>query len=151
LEPTPRNPYAAPSSNVGDGEPPPPMPQGPVTSKRGAALYWRVVFLVAFGILSARLGWGNWGQWGYMLIAVLCLASAVLLWLLSPLARYPLYAVTFYMIGGTLVGGITNYLHDPALSHKPLEAQVISWLIPGVPAALLVSCCVFARRLTPKR
>jgi hypothetical protein len=142
LEPTPRNPYEAPSSTLGDSE-----PEAVVTPKREVALYWRVTFLVAFAVLSARLGWGDWAQWGYLLIAVLCLGSAILLWILSPLSRYPLYAVTFYLIGGALFGGISNYIHSPALLHGPLETQIISWLIPGVPAALLVSCCVYAKQI----
>jgi hypothetical protein len=118
-----------------------------VAPKRDAALYWRIAFLIAFAVLSVRLGWGNWAQWGYLLIAILCLASAILLWILSPLSRYPLYAVTLYLIGGALFGGISNYIHNPALLHDSLEKQIISWLIPGVPGALLVSCCIYARRI----
>jgi hypothetical protein len=142
LEPTPRNPYEAPSSTLRDSEPK--MVGRP---KRDAALFWRIAFLIAFALLSTRLGWGNWMQWGYLLIAILCLASAILLWLLSPLSRYALYAVTFYLVAGALFGGLSNYIRNPALLHSPLKTQIVSWLIPGVPAALLVSCCIYARRI----
>jgi hypothetical protein len=141
--PTPRNPYEPPSSTVGGSE-----PEAVVTPKRDAALYWRVAFLAAFAVLSVRLGWGDWTNWGYLLIAVFCAASAILLWILSPLSRYPLYAVTFYLIGGALFRGISNYVHNPALLNDPLERQIIFWLIPGLTAALLVSCCMYARRIT---
>jgi hypothetical protein len=142
MDPAPRNPYTAPTAPVEDGE----INAGPPT-QRTAALYFRVTFLIAFAMLSATLSWGKYTQWGYLLIAGLCLASAVLLWVSSPLSRYPLYAVTCYLVGGAVFGGIWNYVHNPALLHAPLKAQIISWLIPVVPGFLLINCCLFARRL----
>jgi hypothetical protein len=80
-------------------------------------------------------------------MAALCAASAVLLWRSSPLTKYPLYAVTLLLAGGALVGGIYNYLHNPALLQSPVKFQFISWLIPGIPSVLLINCCLYARRI----
>jgi cytochrome bd-type quinol oxidase subunit 1 len=114
---------------------------------RDAALLWRVAFLAGFAVLNAWLAWGNWIQWGCILMAVLSLLSALLLWILSPMSRYPLYGLTYYLVVSALIGGIHDYVRNPALLHDPPRIQIIEWLIPGVPSALLVSCCLYAKRL----
>lgn len=118
-----------------------------VVTKRAAALLWRETFLFAFaGLCLCFVTW-DWKTSGYGLLAALCLLSAVLLWRSSPLARYPLYAATLYLAGGALLGGIYNYLHDPALLQKPIQLQIISWLIPGIPSVLLIYCWLYARQI----
>ena len=118
-----------------------------VVTKRAAALFWRELFLVGFAGLNFCLFWGDWKEWGYATTAVLCAASAVLLWRSSPLAKYPLYAVTLLLAGSALVGGIYNYVHEPALRQSTIKFQIISWLIPGIPSVLLINCCLYARRI----
>jgi hypothetical protein len=122
-----------------------------ILTKKAAALLWREIFLVAFAGLNFYLAWGNWKDWGYSIVAVLCAASAVLLWRSSPLSKYPLYAVTLFLGGIALVGGIYNYVHDPALLQSSIKLQIISWLIPGLPSVLLINCCLFARRVARRR
>jgi hypothetical protein len=119
-----------------------------VVTKTAAALLWRELFLVGFAGLNSYLAWGDWKDWGYSVMAVLCAVSAVLLWRSSPLARYPLYAVTLLLAGSALMGGIYNYLHEPALRQSPIKFQIISWLIPGIPSLLLINCCPYARKLS---
>jgi hypothetical protein len=51
------------------------------------------------------------------------------------------------MMGTAIPWGIYNYAQHPELLREPLERQIISWLIPLVPFALLVECCMYARRL----
>jgi hypothetical protein len=119
-----------------------------VVTKRAAALLWREIFLVAFAGLNFYLAWGDWKDWGYSIMAVLCVASAVLLWRSSRLSTYPLYAVTLFLVGSALVGGIYNYVQNPALLRNPIKFQIISWLIPGIPSVLLINCCLYARRVT---
>jgi hypothetical protein len=80
-------------------------------------------------------------------MTVLCVSSAVLMWRSSPLSKYPLYAVTLLLAGSALVGGIYNYVHNPALLRNPIKFQIVSWLIPGIPSLLLVNCCLYARRI----
>jgi hypothetical protein len=118
-----------------------------VVTKKAAALLWRELFLFAFAGVCVLFAWGNWKSWGYVLIAVLCVMSAVLLWRSSPLSKYPLYAVTLYLAGGALYGGIYNYFPNPALLSTPIKLQIIEWLIPGVPSVLLINCCLYARRM----
>jgi hypothetical protein len=77
-------------------------------------------------------------------MTVLCVSSAVLMWRSSPLSKYPLYAVTLLLAGSALVGGIYNYVHNPALLRNPIKFQIVSWLIPGIPSLLLVNCCLYA-------
>lgn len=113
-----------------------------ILTKEAAALLWREIFLLAFAGLNFYLAWNDWKDYGYIAMAVLCLASAVLLWRSSPLSKYPLYAVTLLLAGSALVGGIYNYVHNPAMRQSTLEFQIISWLIPGIPSALLISCCL---------
>jgi hypothetical protein len=112
--------------------------------------FWRVAFLLVFSAINIYLffhyGLNNWKiWWGSLLIAVLSGSSAVLMWRGSPLVKYPLYAATLYLGLGALVGGIYNYIHNPALLQGPIKAQIISWLIPGIPTALLISCCLYVR------
>jgi hypothetical protein len=118
-----------------------------VISKQYAALLWREIFLVAFAGLNFYLAWSDWKDWGYSLMAVLCMASAVLLWRSSPLSKYPLYAITLFLAGSALVGGIYNYVQNLALLRSPIKFQIIGWLIPGIPSVLLISCCLYARRV----
>ena len=118
-----------------------------ILTKKAAALLWREIFLLAFAAWCLCFVSGDWKSSGYGLLGSLCIASAVLLWRSSPLARYPLYGATLYLAGGALLGGIYNYLHDPALLQKPIELQIISWLIPGIPSVLLIYCCLYARQI----
>jgi hypothetical protein len=118
-----------------------------ILTKRALALLWRELFLVGFAGLNFYLAWGDWKDWGYNMMAVLCAASAVLLWRSSPLAKYPLYAVTLLLAGSALVGGIYNYAHEPALRQSTIKFQIISWLTPAIPSALLINCCLYARRV----
>jgi hypothetical protein len=114
---------------------------------RGVVLLWREVFLLGFGVFNLYFAWVDWKSWGYIVLAVLCTASAVLLWRSSPLSKYPLYAVTALLAGSALVGGVYNYVHNPAVRQGTLEFHIISWLIPGVPSVLLINCCLYARRV----
>lgn len=116
-------------------------------SKSALALLWREMFLVLFAGLNFYLAWNDRKSWGYVVLAVLCTASAVLLWRSSPLSKYPLYAVTVLLAGSALVGGVYNYVHNPAMRQGSLEFHIISWLIPGVPSVLLINCCLYARRV----
>jgi hypothetical protein len=113
---------------------------------RDVALLWRVAFLVAFAALNVWLAWGNWMRWDYILMAALSIVSALLLWTLSPLSRYPLYGVTYFLVISTLIGGIHDYVRNPTRLHEPPRMQIIEWLISGVLSALLISCCLYARR-----
>ena len=54
----------------------------------------RVVFLL---ILTGAFGYLGLKSW-YFILAVSSLASAILLWRLSPVAKYPLYVTTFLVI-----------------------------------------------------
>jgi hypothetical protein len=119
-----------------------------ILTRRALALLWRELFLVLFAGLNFYLAWNDWKDYGYIVMAVLCLASAVLLWRASPLSKYPLYAVTLLLAGSALVVGIYNYVHNPALLQSTLEFQIIRWLIPGIPSVLLINCCLYARRTT---
>ena len=118
-----------------------------ILTKEFLALLWRELFLLGFAALCLCFVSGDWKSSGYGLLGSLCIASAVLLWRSSPLARYPLYAATLYLAGGALLGGIYSYLHDPALLQKPIQLQIISWLIPGIPSVLLIYCCLYARQI----
>jgi hypothetical protein len=118
-----------------------------VVTRSAAVLLWREVFLLGFGVFNLYFAWVDWKSWGYIVLAVLCTASAVLLWRSSPLSKYPLYAVTALLAGSALVGGVYNYVHDPAVRQGTLEFHIISWLIPGVPSVLLINCCLYARRV----
>jgi hypothetical protein len=118
-----------------------------ILTKKAAALLWREVFLVSFAAFNLYFAWTDWKSWGYIVMAVLCAASAVLLWRSSPLAKYPLYVGTLFLAGNALVFGIYNYIHQPALRQSPIQFQIISWLIPAIPSVLLISCCLYARRI----
>lgn len=118
-----------------------------ILTKKAAALLWREVFLVSFSAFNLYFAWTDWKSWGYIVMAVLCAASAVLLWRSPRLAKYPLYVATLLLAGNALVFGIYNYVHNPAMRQNTLEFQIISWLIPGIPSALLVNCCLSVRRL----
>jgi protein-S-isoprenylcysteine O-methyltransferase Ste14 len=118
-----------------------------ILTKERWALIWREIFLVSFAAGNLYLAWTDWKSWGYIVITVLCGASAVLLWRSSPRAKYPLFAVTLFLGGNALIFGIYNYIRQPELLHSSLESQIIGWLIPGVPTALLVSCCLYARQV----
>jgi hypothetical protein len=118
-----------------------------ILTKKAAARLWRELFLVSFAAFNLYFAWTDWKGWGYIVLAVLCAASAVLLWRSSPLARYPLYAATFFLAGNALVFGIYNYIHQPAFRQSPIQFQIVSWLIPGIPSVLLLSCCLYARRV----
>lgn len=120
-----------------------------VLTKARWALIWREIFLLGFAAGNLYLAWTDWKSWGYIVMGVLCAASAALLWRSSPRAKYPLYAATLFLAGNALIFGIFNYIHQPDLLHGPIEFQIISWLIPGIPSALLVSCCLYARRIGP--
>ena len=113
-----------------------------VATRRSAALLWRVAFLVAFAVLNV---WGNLTQWVAILMAALSLLSALLLLRRSRFSRFPLYALTMYFVCATLIDGIYIYVHDPALRLQSISAQIFSWLIPGIIAALLVNCCLYSR------
>jgi|HubBroStandDraft_1064217.scaffolds.fasta_scaffold54424_1 ATP-dependent Clp protease adapter protein ClpS len=113
-----------------------------VTTRPSAALLWRVAFLVAFAVLNV---WGHWAQWVAILMAALSLSSAFLLFRRSRFSRFPLYALTMYFVGATVIDGINLYFHNPAFRQQPISAQIFSWLIPGVIAALLVNCCIYSR------
>ena len=118
-----------------------------ILTKGALALLWRELFLVAFAVLCVCFAWGEWKNWTYVLLATLCVASAVLLWRSSPLSKYPLYAATLYLAGGAIAGGIYNYVRDPAQLQNSIKFQIISWLIPGIPSVLLINCCLYARRI----
>jgi hypothetical protein len=114
--------------------------------------FWRVAFLWAFSVINIYLcfyyGLNNWKiWWGNLFMALLSGSSAVLLWRGSPLAKYPLYATTLYLGLGALGGGIYNYMQNPALLHDPIKKQIFGWLIPGIPTALLINCCLYVRRM----
>jgi hypothetical protein len=116
------------------------------------ALFWRVVYLWVFSALNIYLcfyyGLSNWKTWwGSLLMAILGTSSAILLWRGSSRAKFPLYAVTLCLGLGALGGGIYNYMENPALLQDPIQKQIISWLIPGIPTALLINCCLYARRM----
>ena len=116
------------------------------------AVFWRVAYLWVFSALNIYLcfyyGLSNWKTWwGSLLMAVLGASSAILLWGGSSRAKFPLYVVTLYLGLGALGGGIYNYMRNPALLQDPIQKQIISWLIPGIPTALLINCCLYARRM----
>jgi hypothetical protein len=112
------------------------------------AILWRVLFLVAFATLNA---WGNWTQWIAILTAALSLLSAMLLFRRSRFTRLPLYAITIYFVCASVVDGIYLYVNNPTLRQQPITAQLISWLLPGIIAILLVNCCLYARFLASGR
>lgn len=118
-----------------------------ILTKKMSALLWREIFLVGFAAFNLYFAWVDWKSWGYIVMVLLCAASAVLLWRSSTLAKYPLYAATVFLAGNALVFGIYNYIHQPALLQSPIKFQIVGWLIPGIPSALLISCCLYARRI----
>jgi hypothetical protein len=122
-----------------------------ILTREASALVWREIFLVSFAAFNLYFAWTDWKSWGYIVMAVLCLVSVVLLWRSSALSKYPLYAATLFLAGTALVGGIYNYIHQPALLQSPIMFQIISWLIPGIPSVLLLNCCFYARRMTRGR
>lgn len=122
-----------------------------VLTKETSALLWREIFLVGFAAFNLYFAWTDWKSWGYIVMVLLCASSAALLWRPSPLAKYPLYAATLFLAGIALVGGIYNYIHQPALLQSPIMFQIISWLIPGIPSVLLINCCIYARRIARTR
>jgi len=116
------------------------------------AVFWRVAFLSVFSALNIYLcfyyGFSNWKTCcGNLLIAILGASSAMLLWRGSSGARFPLYAITIYLGLGALGGGIYGYMQNPALLQDSIHKQIIGWLIPGIPTALLINCCLYARRM----
>ena len=133
--------YAPPKSPLGD-----PVPPGPQT-RRNPAFIWRVTFLCLFAALNFYFALPGRGNISYLVLGCLCLVSAGLLLRLSPWSRYPLVVATLIM-GAALIDGIHNYAANSALSKRPPQQQVISWLIPLVPTVLLVACCTYARRLS---
>jgi hypothetical protein len=122
-----------------------------ILTREAFALVWREIFLVSFAAFNLYFAWIDWKSWGYIVMAVLCLVSVALLWRSSALSKYPLYAATLFLAGTALVGGIYNYIHQPALLQSPIMLQIVSWLIPGIPSVLLLNCCFYARRMTRGR
>jgi hypothetical protein len=118
-----------------------------ILTKGTFALLWREIFLVSFAAFNLYFAWTDWKSWGYIVMALLCLVSVALLWRSSALSKYPLYAASLFLVGTALVGGIYNYIHQPALLQSPIKFQIISWLIPGIPSVLLINCCIYARRV----
>lgn len=118
-----------------------------ILTKEAAAPRWREIFLLAFAAFNLYFAWVDWKSSGYIVMVLLCASSAALLWRSSPLAKYPLYAATLFLAGNALVFGIYNYIHQPAFRQSPIQFQIVSWLIPGIPSALLISCCLYARRI----
>lgn len=115
------------------------------------AVFWRVAFLGAFAMLNIYLcfyyGLNNWkAWWGNVVIAILCMPAAVLLWRDSTSANYPLYAVTVFLGVGVLVSGIYGYAQNRELLQLPIKSQITGWLIPALPTALLINCCLYVRR-----
>jgi hypothetical protein len=133
--------YTPPKSPVGDPVPP------RIQSRRDPSLIWRVIFLCLFAALNFYFALPGRGNISYLVLGCLCLVSAGLLLRLSPWSRYPLVVATLIM-GAALIDGIHNYAANSALSKRPPQQQVISWLIPLVPTVLLVACCAYARRLS---
>ena len=128
----------------------------PQPSTHREAVLWRIAFLGMFTALNFfcifYYGLSSWKYWcGNLLMAMLGLSSAILLWRGSTLSKYPLYAVTLYLGLGALGGGIYNYVQNPVLLHNPIKMQIIGWLIPGIPTALLINCCLYARRIVNGR
>jgi len=126
-----------------------------VAPTHNEAVFWYVVYLWVFSVLNVFLcfyyGLSNWKTWwGSLLMAILGASSAMLLWRGSSRARFLLYALTLYLGLGALGSGIYNYMQNPALLQFPIQKQIIGWLIPGIPTALLIKCCLYARRtVTP--
>jgi hypothetical protein len=122
-----------------------------ILTREAFALVWREIFLVSFAAFNLYFAWTDWKSWGYIVMALLCLASVALLWRSSALSKYPLYVATLFLAGTALVGGIYNYIHQPALLQSPIKFQIISWSILGIPSVLLLNCCFYARRMTRGR
>jgi hypothetical protein len=99
----------------------------------------RVVFLLILTGVFGYLGLKSW----YFILAAPSLASAILLWRLSPAARYPLYVTTFLVIAdfGTSFYGMVR---QPELSVGNIIGG--SAIALGV-TTLLINCCLYARRL----
>jgi hypothetical protein len=127
---------------------PPNSPVADVASKRSPPRngFLYIAFLLLFAVINAYLAFTPYGNLWSMVTAVLSVASAVQLWRRSPRSKYPLYVLTLLM-GTAIPLGIYNYFRNPALLSEPLEKQIISWLIPVIPIALLMGCCLYARRL----
>jgi hypothetical protein len=132
------NKYAPPNSLVADLPP---------TTRSPARGSWYIVYLSLFTLLNAYIGFTRYGNLWSPVLAALSGASVVLLWRRSPRAKYPVYALTLLM-GSAIPLGVYNYIRHPVLLQASLESQIISWLIPGIPIALLIACCVHARRFT---
>jgi hypothetical protein len=99
----------------------------------------RVVFLL---ILTGAFGYLGLKSW-YFILAASSLASAVLLWRLSPVAKYPLFVTTFLVIAdfGTSFYGVLRQ------SELPLGNILGGSAIALATTALLINCCLYARRL----
>src|SRR5579871_3153712 len=106
---------------------------------------WRGTLLSAFAAINFYFVL-NQSNWTYGLLGVLCVSSVWLLLLHSPHARYPLYIATLLMMGSVLQG-VYNYTQRPDLRDEPVSRQIIGWLIPLVPLALLINCSLYARRI----
>lgn len=103
----------------------------------------RVVFLLILTGVFGYLGLKSW----YFILAASSLASAVLLWRLSPSAQYLLYVTTFLVIADF---GTSFYamVRQPELSVGNILGG--SAIALGV-TALLINCCLYARRLGENR
>jgi len=103
----------------------------------------RVVFLL---ILTGALGYLGLKSW-YFILAASSLASAILLWRLSPLAKYPLYATTFLVIADLA----TSFYDMVRQSELPLGKTLGGSAIALATIAVLINCCLYARRLGENR
>jgi hypothetical protein len=99
----------------------------------------RVVFLLILTGVFGYLGLKSW----YFFLAASSLTSAILLWRMSTAARYPLYVTTFLVMAdfGTSFYGMVR---QAELSVGSILGG--STIALGV-TALLINCCLYARRL----
>lgn len=99
----------------------------------------RVVFLLILTGVFGYLGLKSW----YFILAASSLASAILLWRLSPAAQYPLYLTTF-LVTADFGTSFYEIVRQPELSVGNILGG--SAIALGV-TALLINCCLYVRRL----
>ena len=120
--------------------------KSPQVRSHRIGMYWRVAFLAALTGVDCYL-WIKSGAWECVLVAALCVASAVLLWRLSPRSRFPLYALTFTVVAGLLNAVVSHFAQDAATHKLPMMNQAFFVFFAALPCIWLIECCIFARRL----
>jgi hypothetical protein len=120
-------------------------------SRRTGAVLWRTAFLLIFGVYYLYLVLGPnslWlRMWPYTVIGILGVVSGLLMLLLVPWARFPIYTLAAFFIFDSGVSAYYYVVHDPTFGASPWSTRIIGALISLLPIAILLNITLSARRL----